>query len=1211
MALLITSFSIAQQNNTPPLSGFPKSTIQNNSLLTERKVYDNSISQTVVPKEIETKINNEILNYQHRLNQDTIFLPVVFHIINNDPSSISDKYITDGLQELNEAFSKTGRYADSKGADTKIRFCIAQKDPDGGNTTGITRTKSFFSTDLSIKIEDDKLRNLIVWDPSKYINIWLVTNIKVPGASFECGKWKRGNVTSGYLAHSLWGDGIVLTSFGKLLITLTAQYLSLYSTYYNYPNCTNYDCSTNGDMVCDTPPEYYASTSSTCSNTINTCSTDTLSNYSNGNFFTDVPDQTTNFMGKGAAACKNEFTQGQADRMIADIFTQRKGLLENDCNKPCAENITAVFDRNNAYPTTGDVVNFTNNSTGAANYQWLVNDVVVSSNTNFIYTCTTPGKFKISLKAYNNISCYAMFSQFVIVNCGVTARFYGDKDFIASKISLYEDSISFTNISVNASSYKWMMSNDKGMDEQLVSTSKDLVYVFSVPANYRLRLIAINGNCTDTSNVYQIYNQDPTQDGAAWINTINCYQQTKVRITLGICNNGYAPIPPGTPITFYDADPRLGNANRLAPNFYMPDNVNGKCCSKLYTHIIDVKYPGLDRLFMVFNDSGNTMPLRLPNTILTENNYENNVSVSANFRFKSAIFPTQATLEPGDTLQLFAQAGPGSIKSYLWSTDKIMSCTDCIAPLLIADSSRTKRMIATSDYGCIDTAFIDIKVPPANDYTANFNDIKCAANNKFYVNFTLFNKFKRGVIPQGLTVSFYDGDPQTTAALLLPPVFLVPDTIFAKQSTFSHFVNGNSLKKIYMVVNYNGQTIPVQLPGNGNLLEKDYSNNIASYIYDQETIPIQPQDTTVFKSSSFYLKINVPVYNPQTTNWISGNGYSLSCNNCESPAVKVFNNSLVTVQTENKYGCVIKGTSVLKIFPPDLTVEILETNCYTNSTTMVTFKVCMNNKYDSVYPGIPISFYDASYNGSQSKLLLPVFYTPVLQAGNCFTYRHIIATPTANKLFAVVNDKGINPGGEPATVFNETNYDNNIHNIGIKKFKAFVTPADTAIARLGSVQLSAQVQGGTLSYYLWRNDPFMSCLYCLTPVVTPTYSHEYMFIAQNEFSCFDTAQAIVKTFTGGVMNIPTAFTPNHDGLNDIFYILSGAGISFIKDFTIFDRWGAKVFQSRNFLPNDPRYGWDGTNKGIESAPGTYIYVITISDENKKDRIYKGNISLIR
>ncbi len=65
--------------------------------------------------------------------------------------------------------------------------------------------------------------------------------------------------------------------------------------------------------------------------------------------------------------------------MIAAINTQRSGLLQNECDKPCNENIVAAFTRDNAYPVPGDSISFTNTSTGAASYQWLVNDIVVST----------------------------------------------------------------------------------------------------------------------------------------------------------------------------------------------------------------------------------------------------------------------------------------------------------------------------------------------------------------------------------------------------------------------------------------------------------------------------------------------------------------------------------------------------------------------------------------------------------------------------------------------------------------------------------------------------------------------------------------------------------------------------------------------------------------------------------------------------------------
>jgi PKD repeat protein len=330
----------------------------------------------------------------------------------------------------------------------------------------------------------------------------------------------------------------------------------------------------------------------------------------------------------------------------------------------------------------------------------------------------------------------------VIINCGVTARFHTNKRTIASKPPLYADSIVFTNNSENATSYRWMMSNDQGMSEQVVSTSKDLVYVFPSPANYSVRLIATNGVCTDTTGTFQVSVSDPTQDGVPYMSTVDCYQQTKLRVSFFVCNYGFATIPANTPLTFYDADPRLGNARRIDSTFYLPDPITGKCCGRTYTRILDVKRAGLDALYLVFNDSGNTIPLQLPNTSLVESNYLNNTRVATNFNFKTSVLPPQSTLEPGDTLQLTAQAGPGIVSSYSWSTAHNLSCTDCRSPFLVADSDRVKTVIVTSQYGCIDTAFTNIKVPPANDYTVELVDVQCATGNRLHVDFSLRNSFK-------------------------------------------------------------------------------------------------------------------------------------------------------------------------------------------------------------------------------------------------------------------------------------------------------------------------------------------------------------------------------------------------------------------------------------------------------------------------------------
>ena len=579
-------------------------------------------------------MNSEIQNAASNVTDEIITLPVVFHIVNQDPNSISDGQIISALKDLNDAFSKSGSYVASAGVDTKIRFCLAQKDPDGGNTTGITRTKSFFSTHLNKDNEDARLKKLIQWDPSSYINIWLVSSIDAEAyAEFSCGTWFRLGV-GGYATMPPGGDpldGIVVTSSGVLLAHEMGHYLGLYHTFEG--GCQNNNCANDGDRVCDTPPDRSVRSSGPCGSPTNSCTTDTLSAYSNGIFPTDVPDQISNFMDYGNNACSNQFTQGQADRMKAAIQTQRAGLLEVQCTKPCSENIIAAFTRSNAYPVPGDNIAFTNLSTGTANYEWLINDIVISTAANFAHTFNEVGKYKLTLKAYNTNTCFATYTDYIIVNCGVTARFYTNKQTIASKENIYTDTILFKNNSHNSQSYQWLISNDQGMIEQVASTSTDLNYVFPAPGTYRIRLIATNGACSDTTGIYNARVLDPTPDGAPFAVSISCSGQDKVKVNFCIADYGYAPLPVNTIVNFYDGDPRVAGAKKLSSTFKLPTAVPGGNCSMCFTHTLDVPYKGMEKIFLVYNDTGTAVPVVLPNTSFVEKEYTNNYTVSPPTRF--------------------------------------------------------------------------------------------------------------------------------------------------------------------------------------------------------------------------------------------------------------------------------------------------------------------------------------------------------------------------------------------------------------------------------------------------------------------------------------------------------------------------------------------------------------------------------------------------
>jgi len=104
---------------------------------------------------------------------------------------------------------------------------------------------------------------------------------------------------------------------------------------------------------------------------------------------------------------------------------------------------------------------------------------------------------------------------------------------------------------------------------------------------------------------------------------------------------------------------------------------------------------------------------------------------------------------------------------------------------------------------------------------------------------------------------------------------------------------------------------------------------------------------------------------------------------------------------------------------------------------------------------------------------------------------------------------------------------------------------------------------------------------------------------------FDTVMINAKLPELKLQDLPDIFTPNNDGINDL-YIFT---IEDYKEFecTIFNRWGNKVYHW-----TDPAKGWDGTNIGnLESPSGIYFYVVKVIELNGKKTFKRGTLQLVR
>lgn len=413
-------------------------------------------------------------------------LPVVVHVIHNNGSeNISDIQIDQALANLNEAFSHSGPYkSKGEGFNTEIQFCLARRTFDNNATTGVNRIVSGL-TNLTMETEDQALKNLSRWDPTQYINIWVVN---------EISSQSQGSGVAGYAylagMHGKPLDGLVCEAkfFGKspsddvVLIHEMGHYLNLLHTFDG--GCTNNFCDQEGDKVCDTPPDQ--ALHSSC--VFNSCGTDKNDSRAINPFTTDVNDMTQNYMDYSPFECQFAFTKGQAERMRLTIQNIRESLLQSQgCLSPCVSTISGDISAPQE-AVTGQNVNLSFSGSGATTFVWSVDGTQISTSSAQDYVFTTPGTYTIALVAGNqDVNCVYKTKHTITVKCNLSA------DFNPTISEIKEgENITFTSTGTGGKDYVWKI------DETQVGTGSSIDYTFPNPKDYLIQLQVSNEYCSQT-----------------------------------------------------------------------------------------------------------------------------------------------------------------------------------------------------------------------------------------------------------------------------------------------------------------------------------------------------------------------------------------------------------------------------------------------------------------------------------------------------------------------------------------------------------------------------------------------------------------------------------------------------------------------------------------------------------------------------------------
>jgi gliding motility-associated-like protein len=178
-----------------------------------------------------------------------------------------------------------------------------------------------------------------------------------------------------------------------------------------------------------------------------------------------------------------------------------------------------------------------------------------------------------------------------------------------------------------------------------------------------------------------------------------------------------------------------------------------------------------------------------------------------------------------------------------------------------------------------------------------------------------------------------------------------------------------------------------------------------------------------------------------------------------------------------------------------------------------------------------------------------------------------------------------------------------------------IAQAPEARVNLGEmIELTGFTQGpNPISTIEWTPAVNLSAPDQLVTKAMPDRTEIYTLTVVDENGCVASAtirlivEAIRKVF------IPNAFTPNDDGLNDVFGVSTGFGVEAIEAFEVYNRWGDRVFGIFSPIPasNNPVVGWDGTFNGRLLDPGVFAYKISIRFADNTVIHYQGDVTLMR
>lgn len=360
-----------------------------------------------------------------------------------------------------------------------------------------------------------------------------------------------------------------------------------------------------------------------------------------------------------------------------------------------------------------------------------------------------------------------------------------------------------------------------------------------------------------------------------------------------------------------------------------------------------------------------------------------------------------------------------------------------------------------------------------------------------------------------------------------------------------------------------------------------------------------------------------PTVNPTTTTWYKVRLNDNGCINNDSVQVRVVNFVTLTAMNDTTIcrtdsvqltavtdglrfiwtpGATISNPNILNPFAkPIAVVTPYQIEARIGSCRAVDDVVITTVPYPGANAGVdPIICYNTSAQLNASIVGSSFVWSPISYLNNPTILNPISSPPrTTQYILSVFDTQGCpKPGRDTVTV------------TVLPRVRAFAGRDTTVV-----VNQPLQFTGTGGVSYVWSPSTGLSNTTIFNPIGRYSASIDsvkYKLVVRDAAGCADSAFVTVKVFkTNPYVFVPTAFTPNGDGLNEDVRPIA-VGISRINYFSVYNRWGQLVFTT-----TINGKGWDGRINGVLQNSGVFVWMVNAIDYTGKPLFLKGTVALIR